>query len=96
MQLSEYLHDPTEYGLHINTHVSLWLHSLSYDNMPLLVQAFGFVIVTEEIHEEFDVFVASMPLLTHVRLLLAVWSITVVLEYVHEAYSRLCCKLVHK
>ena len=49
MQLSEYLHDPTEYGLHINTHVSLWLHSRSYDNKPLLVQAFGFVIVTEEI-----------------------------------------------
>ena len=64
MQLSEYLHDPTEYGLHINTHVSLWLHSRSYDNKPLLVQAFGFVIVTEEIHEEFDAFVTSMPLLT--------------------------------
>ena len=39
-------------------------YSLSYDNKPLLVQAFGFVIVTEEIHEEFDAFVASMPLLT--------------------------------
>ena len=64
MQLSEYLHDPTEYGLHINTHVSLWLHSRNYDNKPLLVQAFGFVIVTEKIHEEFDAFVASMPLLT--------------------------------
>ncbi|KAL5468953.1 hypothetical protein EMCRGX_G030114 [Ephydatia muelleri] len=64
IDLSEYLHDPTEYGLHINTHVSLWLHSRSYDNKPLLVQAFGFVIVTEEIHEEFDAFVASMPLLT--------------------------------
>ena len=63
MQLSEYLHGPTEYGLHINTHVSLWLYCRSYDNKPLLVQAFGFVIVTDEIHEQFA-FVASMPLLT--------------------------------
>ena len=63
-QLSDYLHDPTEYGLHINNHVSLWLDSRSYDNKPSLVQACGFVIVTEKIHEEFDAFVASMPLLS--------------------------------
>ena len=64
MQLSAYLSGPTEYGLHVNAHVSLWLKSRSYDKKPSLVQALGFVIVTEEIHKEFDAFVTSMPLLS--------------------------------
>ena len=64
MQLSAYLSGPTEYGLHVNAHVSLWLESWSYDKKPSLVQALGFVIVTEEIHKEFDAFVTSMPLLS--------------------------------
>ena len=64
MQLSAYLSGPTEYGLHVNAHVSLWLESRSYDKKPSLVQALGFVIVTEEIQKEFDAFVTSMPLLS--------------------------------
>ena len=64
MQLSAYLSGPTEYGLHVNAHVSFWLESRSYDKKPSLVQALGFVIVTEEIHKEFDAFVTSMPLLS--------------------------------
>ncbi|KAL5515883.1 hypothetical protein EMCRGX_G001128 [Ephydatia muelleri] len=62
--LSAYLSGPTEYGLHVNAHVSFWLESRSYDKKPSLVQALGFVIVTEEIHKEFDAFVTSMPLLS--------------------------------
>ena len=64
MRLSAYLSGPTEYGLHVNAHVSLWLESRSYDKKPSLVQALGFVIVTEEIHKEIDAFVTSMPLLS--------------------------------
>ena len=48
----------------MNTHVSLWLHSQSYDKKPSLVQALGFVIVNEDIHTQFDAFVSSMPLLS--------------------------------
>ena len=47
----------------MNTHVSLWLHSRSFDKKPSLVQALGFVIVNEDIHTQFDAFVSSMPLL---------------------------------
>ncbi|KAL5503594.1 hypothetical protein EMCRGX_G010567 [Ephydatia muelleri] len=64
LDLSAYLSGPTEYGFHVNAHVSFWLESRSYDKKPSLVQALGFVIVTEEIHKEFDAFVTSMPLLS--------------------------------
>ena len=59
MQLSAYLSGQTEYGLHVNAHVLLWLESRSYDKKPSLVQALGFVI-----HKEFHAFVTSMPLLS--------------------------------
>ncbi|KAL5516139.1 hypothetical protein EMCRGX_G001410 [Ephydatia muelleri] len=64
VHLSKYIHDSTEYGLYVNTHVSLWLHSRSFDKKPSLVQALGFVIVNEDIHTQFDAFVSSMPLLS--------------------------------
>ena len=39
-------------------------HFNSRSYKPSLVQAYGFIIVTEKIHEEFDAFVATLPLLS--------------------------------
>ena len=49
----------------VASHVSLWLHSRSYDTQQAITCASLWICHSnEEIHDEFDAFVASMPLLT--------------------------------
>ena len=50
---------PGEYGLNINADVALWMDSRAYNKQPPLRQVHGFVIVTPELHEEFDSFRAK-------------------------------------
>ena len=56
MQFTPYRLSPNEYGLCINADVALWLDARAYNNQPPLRQSNGFVLVTPELHSEFDSF----------------------------------------
>ena len=59
MQLTQQLKSlrgQNEHALHINCDVSMWLDLRAYHKQPDLRTAFGFVIVTPELHDEFNAF----------------------------------------
>ena len=78
MQLAQQLQSlrsHNEYALHINCDVSLWLDSRAYHKKPPLHTAFGFVVVTPELHDEFDAFKEKLTTPTFPRVaLLDFWN----------------------
>ena len=58
-QVQQYLQSG-EYGLSIDTDVSLWLESREFNNKPPLRTVYDFVIVNSSLHSEFDEFKSEM------------------------------------
>ena len=56
MQLTPYLSSGKEHGLGINVDVALWLDYRNFQNKPPLQVVQDCVIVTNELHDEFDDF----------------------------------------
>ena len=58
-QVQQYLQSG-EYGLSIDTDLSLWLESREFNNKPPLRTVYDFVIVNSSLHSEFDEFKSEM------------------------------------
>ena len=55
VQLSPFSQSPDEYGLNVSADVALWMESRTY-NEPPIHEFCDMVIVTPELHDEFDLF----------------------------------------
>ena len=56
VQPSDFIKNKDEYALSKDTDVVMWLHYRTFHNLSLPRDAFDFVIITEDLHRNFDEF----------------------------------------